>query len=238
MNLQEYYDSIAQEKNLWQESRKSNFYYKEIIRYQGILKLIPSGIKNVLDLGCGDGYLSYLIAKKGFVVTSLDISPKRLEKFKDIAEKYHIEQKIGDVTNTGLVSQSFDLIVCSEVLEHIENYKDVLKEAHRLLAPGGRFILSVPNRENLKIITCPYCLKPFYRDGHVNRFDENGLSKDLIETGFEVENSQVLRSRILNQFQYHLHLPYGSALRLIDRIFCWFFKNYTLYLVIKARKVT
>ena len=231
-----YYESLDKVKNIWHADKKSNFYYKEYIRYDAILKRIPKGTQNVLDLGCGDGFLSYRMAEQGYQVTSMDLSLNRLKRFKEQADRLNIKQIEGDISKVDLPSESFDLIVCSEVIEHLPDYKDVLVEVWRLLKKGGHFIVTVPNNQRLKIFTCPHCLKKFYQDDHVNSFTIETLSEDLICAGFKVEYVQVLYSKILNQIQYHLKLAYGQFVKSSDWILSRLFSKYTIHLLIRAQK--
>ena len=231
-----YYETLATEKNIWNESKKSNYYYKEHSRIDAILKRLPKGKLEILDLGCGDGYLSCKIAERGFNVTCIDLSQNRLDKFKDQAGKLNIKQVLGDVTKVELPADSFDVIVCSEVIEHLPNFKEVLAEAFRLLKKGGYFIVTVPNDEKLKMISCPHCLKHFFRDDHVNSFNKGSLSAHLKEAGFSIDDITVTTSKILNQFQYHLKPAYGIMVKTIDWILSRLFNKYTFYLLIRAGK--
>lgn len=54
-----------------------------------------------------------------------------------------------DIQNTGLPDNSWDWVICNHVLEHVDNYKQALKEMYRILKPGGRLICSFPILENL-----------------------------------------------------------------------------------------
>lgn len=236
MEEQKYYESVAEELNLWTLSKRHNRYFQDMIRYDRILKNLPKQPQKILDLGCGDGYLSFLMAQQGHQVVSLDLSLNRLKKFRDIAREYGIEQKIGDVKQTGLKDQSFDVIVTSEVLEHIEGYPAVLLEAARLLKANGVLIITVPHDEPQKLLTCPHCLKQFYRDGHVNRFNRENLKNALIKQKYDVLQTTVFRSKILNQMQYHLKLKYGTLIKLMDSILSAIFPKRTLYLMLIARK--
>jgi len=232
----QYYESLAEEKNIWQADKKSNFYYKEHIRYDRILKFLPKNAINALDLGSGDGYLSCLLAERGIQVTSIDLSANRLQKFEQQAKQLKITQIQGDITKVDLPSESFDLVVSSEVIEHIRNYQKVLKEAYSLLKNGGYFIVTVPNNQILRPVTCPHCLNKIYPDDHVNSFSAQSLSNDLAQIGFQIDKIAVLRSKILNQFQYHLKLKYGFFVKLSDLALSKFFKKYTFYLLIRSKK--
>ena len=231
-----YYESLAKEKDIWHADKRSNYYYKEHIRYDCVIKSLPGRVNSALDLGCGDGYLSYLIAKKGIPVTSIDLSANRLEKFKTQADQLKIRQIEGDITNVDLPSESYDLVVSSEVIEHIRDYQMVLKEAYRLLKKEGCFIVTVPNNQTLRPFTCPHCLNKIYPDDHVNSYTAESLSADLEKVGFQVDKVMVLRSKILNQLQFHLKLKYGVIVKLMDWILSRLFKKYTYYLLIRSKK--
>jgi ubiquinone/menaquinone biosynthesis C-methylase UbiE len=232
----QYYETVATQKNIWNTEKNTPMYFQEMIRYEAVLKQLPQSATHVVDLGCGDGYLSYLMARAGHVVTSVDLSANRLKKFEEVARKYHIQQVQADIKNTGLPAGYFDAVVCSEVIEHIEGYEDVLREAYRILKPGGTFIVTVPYNEELKIIICPHCHKPFYRDGHVNSFNKKNLAESLQQAGFVVELQTTFRSKLSVHIQYHFKLKYGFFLKGMDWFFSKLRPNFTFYLLVKSRK--
>ncbi|MGN9863454.1 class I SAM-dependent methyltransferase [Bacillus swezeyi] len=101
--------------------------------------------KNVLDAGCGEGYLSRMLAKAGARVTAVDYSPRMIE----IAKKrtpngLPIRYQQGNLENLhDLEDQSFDLIVSNMVIQDLADYEKAFQEMHRLLADGGCFIFSI-----------------------------------------------------------------------------------------------
>ena len=232
----QYYETVATQKNIWNTEKNTPMYFQEMIRYETVLKHLSKSATTVVDLGCGDGYLSYMMAQTGHVVTSVDLSTNRLKKFEEVAQTYHIQQVQADIKNTGLPSGYFDAVVCSEVIEHIKGYEDVLKEAYRILKPGGTFIVTVPYNEQLKIIICPHCHKPFYRDGHVNSFNKQNLAQSLQVVGFHVDKQTTFRSKLSVHIQYYFKLKYGILLKSLDWFFSKLLPNATFYLLIKNRK--
>ncbi|KXH75554.1 MAG: hypothetical protein AM326_08905 [Candidatus Thorarchaeota archaeon SMTZ-45] len=98
--------------------------------------------KTLLDAGCGDGYLSRYYAKKGAIVTGVDISPKLI----DVARKpgSDIDYKIADICNLeDLQNNSFDLVLSNLVLLNIPCLNEAIKEFHRVLKPDGVLIFSI-----------------------------------------------------------------------------------------------
>jgi SAM-dependent methyltransferase len=134
----------------------------------------------VLNIGIGSGGLEQLLLAKGWRVASLDPSAKAVEKLASLG----VDARCGYAQDMPFDSDSFDVVVASEVLEHIEpdTRKQVLREISRVLAPGGWFVGSVPYREVLadSEVICPDCGKVFHRWGHVSSFDLPQLRAELI----------------------------------------------------------
>lgn len=103
--------------------------------------MIPKS--EVLDLGCGAGNVSALYREKGCRVVGLDISENAIE----LAKKQGIEAREWDLNKMPLPfrEESFDVVILSDVLEHIVAPISLLKEIKRILKRGGKLIISVPN---------------------------------------------------------------------------------------------
>jgi 2-polyprenyl-3-methyl-5-hydroxy-6-metoxy-1,4-benzoquinol methylase len=111
-------------------------------RTQTFLNMINKKGKNlnVLDVGCGDGVLSEPIAKQGHTVTGFD-----LPTITPIAHKRRISNVFsGDAENLAFKPETFDIILASEVVEHLWNPQKFLNDAHRILKPKGLLILEAP----------------------------------------------------------------------------------------------
>ena len=148
MNYKEYYENVAELLSFWDLPHNAPKYYQDRIRYDFILKYLPKTTQRILDLDCGDGYLSYLLANQGKKITSVDLSSNRLKKFEKVSKTHNINRVQTDVIQTGLSSTVFDVIICSEVIEHIENFQDVIKEAFRLLKPCEHLLLLCHIKQN------------------------------------------------------------------------------------------
>jgi SAM-dependent methyltransferase/uncharacterized small protein (DUF1192 family) len=100
----------------------------------------------VLDAGCGTGYGCRLLAAAGArEVVGVDIAGAVLEAVgPEMPES--VQLRVGDLRQLDLDDDSFELVVCFEVIEHVEDPGSVLDELVRVLAPGGLLLVSSPNR--------------------------------------------------------------------------------------------
>ncbi len=98
----------------------------------------------ILDVPAGTGILAHRLRKVGFEVSCCDIDPS----YFSISD---LTLEIGDLNRSlPYPSSSFDLITCIEGLEHLENPFNAVREFYRLLKPGGKVILSLPNYLNIE----------------------------------------------------------------------------------------
>ena len=98
--------------------------------------------KSILELGCGTGKNTALLAAIGEHVQALDFSAGMIEKARAKVTAPNVTFEIGDITKRWPAKdQSFDLIVCNLVLEHIEDLNFIFAEASRVLVPGGGFFI-------------------------------------------------------------------------------------------------
>ncbi|HEY7233952.1 MAG TPA: methyltransferase domain-containing protein [Gemmatimonadaceae bacterium] len=105
--------------------------------------------KRALDIGCGEGQSSVLLAKLGAHVTGIDIAPGAVESARKRAALDDVSSNTafvcGPLETCDLPDGSFDLIWCQSFLHHvIDDLPAVLDRIHRWLAPGGRAIISEP----------------------------------------------------------------------------------------------
>ncbi len=104
---------------------------------------LPWDDARVLDVGCGTGYNTAHIAAHADEVVGVDFSKNMLRHARKQVGDDHVQFMHGDITGTWpLADASFDIVVATLVLEHLESVGHVLDEAYRVLAHGGLFYLA------------------------------------------------------------------------------------------------
>lgn len=154
-----------------------------------------------LEVGPGSGLYLPVLADLFDEVLAIDIEGSYLEAAKSLIEDHpNLSLKVDNILASELPQASFDLILCSEVLEHVVDSKKALSEMHRLLRPGGKLILSTPQRYSslevaAKIAFLPGVIdfvrsvyrEPILETGHINLMTEGEIIRQLMAAGFQIE---------------------------------------------------
>lgn len=123
-------------------------------RYRNILSLLASRLGEMphkpktLEVGCGDGVLSCLMAKEGMEVSAIDSSELAIDYAKNKAEgaRLTVDFRVASAYSLPYESNVFDAVVSSDVVEHLQDVDAYLSEIKRVLVPGGVAVISTPIR--------------------------------------------------------------------------------------------
>jgi 2-polyprenyl-3-methyl-5-hydroxy-6-metoxy-1,4-benzoquinol methylase len=192
---------------------------------------MPNTIGTALEVGPGAG---------GYLPTLAEVAPKLVAA--DIEEAYLSQARTltetipglscvkDDITATTLEPASFDLVLCTEVIEHIANSQAALCGLEKLLKPDGTLILSTPQRYSplelcAKVAFLPGIVQlvrliyrePIIETGHINLLTESALKEQLDEAGLHIQA----------QFKSGFYLPLVAELfgESGQRLLQWFEKK-------------
>ena len=146
----------------------------------------------MLDLGCGEGrHIIHACLEHNIFGIGLDLSQRDLQTAREKYfpfETYNPQSQFfllaTDAAHLPFANGSVDKIICSEVLEHIENYQGVLQEISRVLKPNGLLAISVPRAWPEKIC---WKLSDAYhhtQGGHIRIFNGKHLQNEISALGF------------------------------------------------------
>ncbi|EAQ97521.1 class I SAM-dependent methyltransferase [Congregibacter litoralis] len=154
--------------------------------------------QRVLDLGCGEGrHVIAAWALDGVDAVGVDLSlddlataRERMREFRGLeggggpGDSAGFLLLAGDALKLPFADASFDTVICSEVLEHIPDYRSALAEISRVLKPGGRLCASVPRAWCERI--CWALSRDYHQvmGGHLRIFDTQRLRTEIEKHGF------------------------------------------------------
>jgi ubiquinone/menaquinone biosynthesis C-methylase UbiE len=203
-------------KKEWTGERLETFVFSEttiehLHRYAIACEVAKN--KAVLDIACGEGYGSNLLAQKATHVTGVDIDNATIQKAKQKYTHSNLSFITGDVRKTPCPNHSFDIVVSFETIEHIEEQAQMIQEIKRVLKPGGLLIISTPD-------------KKYYADKrqHNNPFHKKELYEaefiDILKgqfTNVSLLYQQMINGSIITTFENHSFLNYGGNFEKLEK---------------------
>lgn len=200
-------------KSVWKNPSMESFYL--------LNRWLSQEKHDFLDLGCGLGRHSILFGKNGFNVYSFDISIDAINRTKKWAEKEELsfDYKQGDMLNLPYADNSFDCILCMNVISHTdtEGMKKVIKELYRVLKKNGECYLTLCSKdtwgyrndwpnvdENTKLMMIE---GPEYKVPHF--YVDYELARELFSCFEIIDIHQVVNyyehdGKVNNSYHYHM----------------------------------
>jgi 2-polyprenyl-3-methyl-5-hydroxy-6-metoxy-1,4-benzoquinol methylase len=211
-------------KNFWNYYSNYPEYYFTYQYGEKIAKKFSKYFKpqsEILDYGCGTGFLTMHLLKQQANVYCTDVSENSVNL---VNKKYadHKNFKGALLLNDLIKSEKkFDVLFVVEVIEHLsdQHLEQLLKNIRSLLKANGIAIFTTPNNEKLSnsIVYCPQCEHTFHRWQHVRSWSSETLSSFLTKNGFRVNEVFTLnfaashRNRLFAVIKHMLKNKTGSA---------------------------
>ncbi len=162
-------------------------------RVEYTASIVPKECESVVDVGCGNGiFLRFLRQMRP------DLRLLGMDRSTAALRHVDCEKIEGDITRIPLEDNSFDCVVCSQVLEHIAvpSYDIAISELARV--SSKYLIISVPFQENLEaaFTRCPSCKSCFNRDLHLRTYSADTMSDLFTKAGFShIHSMNLIKSR-------------------------------------------
>lgn len=238
-------------KNSYEGFHKNTIPQRRILKknnftYRIILDVVNKYIKikdSILDIGCGAGSVALYLASKGYRVHGIDISIKAIQACIESARLLNLKNvsfEPIDFTKK-LPNKKFNLIICTEVLEHLEDDRRVLSKIFSILKSGGIAIISTPSK-NAPLFRIGYARKFDEKVGHLRRYSMDELVSKCKEQGFMILEMRKAEGIIRNflfinsvagKFVRFIKFFVSDLVTIIDNISIHVFGESNIFIVIK-----
>lgn len=203
-----------------------------------IIRLVDVNMK-VLELGCASGSMSRILRDRGCKITGIEIDSEAAEKSSIFCEKVIVGNLDTIDLDAELGTDSFDVIVAADVLEHLRDPKDLLLRLKPFLSKNGRVIISLPNIGHLSVIASlitgrfDYSETGILDKTHLRFFTPATAAELLTESGFQILKTQFTRSDI----NHPSLLPYWNNLSIFQKYTLKRVEDVDIYQIILEAKI-
>ena len=154
---------------------------------------------NALEYGPGSGIYLPILARHCAAVTAADVEHAYLSAISPLTATLDLRLVEDDIQDSHFGDDSFGMVLCSEVLEHVPDPERSLKTLHRILRPGGIAIVTTPQRYSLMELSCKVAFLPgvihmvrrIYREpvlptGHISLRSCRAFTSAIVDSGLEI----------------------------------------------------
>lgn len=157
---------------------------KEVVKY---------AFGKVLDVGCGDGTILNELLKTDSVdrISGIDVSERAIKIAKKKFPQIRNFIKQGSITKIPFPTGTFDVVICTQVIEHVLDTKKVMSEMRRVLKQGGLLLICTPENNYIKnllnVLLGRFENRHTGYEGHIRYYSKKSLSKVLSDFNFKIE---------------------------------------------------
>jgi len=182
-----------------------------LARY-AFVKVAATG-KTVLDIGCGEGYGSGILAEVAHNVVAIDINEQAIERACQKYRRPNLEFAVMDSCHLSFPRSSFDLVCSFEVIEHVGKPEQYVSQIRRVLKEEGVFYMSTPNKDRYPLAGLnPFHKKEFVLKELYDLLEPEFKHVDIFGQRCTLKARRLYHSR-LAKFIYKIRSKLGIRLR-------------------------
>jgi 2-polyprenyl-3-methyl-5-hydroxy-6-metoxy-1,4-benzoquinol methylase len=214
----EYYETGEYRKQLNEDLNTNKLVLEhDQLQFFTLKSFFPGSLRNksIMDVGCGAGSLLDML--RGISSSQIGIEPTTI--FRDALNKknYNIYSSLSEAVK--YKQNSIDYAFSIQVIEHVKNPKEFLEEIKDLIRPGGKLLISTPNRNDILMTLLKEKFYPFfYRSQHRWYFNEDSLKRCAQISGYKVNKVQYIQRYGMANTLYWLRDKIPNGNKKIDGI--------------------
>lgn len=182
-DYQHHYQTDAEMFDYFETIENGASTHEERRLHEMVLANIPAQTELVLDVGCGKGWVAQHLKNSGKKVISMDISTVNPVKVNSSVNHNFHAGLVGDVFYLPIKQNSLDVIIATEILEHVAEPRLFFDKLITSLKPGGKLIVTTPYDESIPHYLCVHCNRPTPRHAHLHSFNEKNILQFLDKNG-------------------------------------------------------
>lgn len=216
---------------------RNNFTYRHLIDIFEELNLKTDS--KILDYGSGVGTIDFFLASKNLTVDGLEVSKNALRISEKSAKKIGVSNRVKFFNINKKMKSKYDVILCSEVIEHVHKYNLLIKKLKTHLKKGGYLIITTPS------LNAPLykmnMLNDFDKEvGHLRRYDPRALCGEIKDLGLKIiyvrKKEGILRNSLftlkrLNWIIKFLKGPLSDLVTYLDELLVIFFGESSIHIL-------
>jgi ubiquinone/menaquinone biosynthesis C-methylase UbiE len=161
--------------------------------------------KIILDIASGEGYGSHLMSEFASHVYAVDIDPDTVERAKNKYVKDNLKFLIGSTSSIPIASDSIDVVVSYETIEHHNEHNQMMLEIKRVLKPGGKLIISSPDKyyyTDKRNYNNPFHIKELYKSEFIEIISNHFKQFKLYSQSYIYGSSLILEDSKREFFEF------------------------------------
>lgn len=181
-----------------------NYLYNYLERKRAINRLLDRDSERVLEVGSGQ---SPIVTGRDNVIYS-ELSFRALVTLKGLSQRGHYV--VADCTHLPFASDTLSEVICSEVLEHVEDDQAAINELARVLKPGGQSYITVPHRKFYFAADDRYV-------HHFRRYEIDEMTEKLIDAGFSIRSMKKVLGPLEKVTMFTVVMLFSALHHLMNR---------------------
>lgn len=202
-----HYNKDAAYNDYFEEEENKITVNERLRSRENLIAAVPKKTKLILDIGCGGAWVAAHFTQKNINVISLDVSERNpMQALKNNPNPHHAAV-VSDSLHLPFQDASIDVIIASEVLEHLPEPALFVQQWLRVLKPGGTLLMITPYNEKRVFHTCIHCHELTPANAHLHTINEKNI-RDYLPAKFSSLSTKAFSNKTFTKLRLYFLLRF------------------------------